>query len=612
MGYYNNNLACIKESKLYLHEKLMDFDRTKLSSKLDSVQSIETKDSNKTIVVKYENKTYRLNSSYYPIEEAKIWAEQYNIDSINMVISMFGFGNGMFARELMNKMKKGDMLVIYEPSTEVFLHVLENYDITDILKNNQVSISINEINSFEFHNIMMTSIKITNIQTQLYCLHPYYDTMFPNQYRDYLKELKDNNVQAIVSVNTSVSLGEKIINNSLMNLKHIKQSNAWLDFYDVFPKDIPAIVIAAGPSLKNDIDELKRAKGRAILFAVDRALDFLLDNGIEPDFVVTLDPVKPLEYFTTRESISIPLISVLEGAPEIFNFHSGRKIISNCNSFVGGLYESLKKPIPNLITGVSVATETFFACKQMEFEKIILVGQDLSYYGNETHISSIQDGEELGETFLVDSNNGGKVKTRYDWYRMIIWYQDVIECFPNLNVINATINGAKIKGTTIMPLNEVIDQYCTKKIDCDKLVRDKEITFTNDEIKQLNQLLKDSRDVLQKIKDKSKEAIDLCDKLLAEFDKNNFASYVEKDCINKLTKINKFIEEQKVNKLLDFYVTAHATNDLTDIYDFSEEEETNTKKTYKKARAVYQTTIDGVKFAEPILNELIEYLDTIV
>lgn len=53
---------------------------------------------------------------------------------------------------------------------------------------------------------------------------------------------------------------------------------------------IPAVIAAAGPSLDDDIHDLHRVRDRALLIACDTALRPLVSVGLEPHFVVALDP----------------------------------------------------------------------------------------------------------------------------------------------------------------------------------------------------------------------------------------------------------------------------------------------------------------------------------
>lgn len=55
------------------------------------------------------------------------------------------------------------------------------------------------------------------------------------------------------------------------------------------PNTIPAIVVSAGPSLNNNIMELKKAVGKAFIIAVDTAVKPLVKAGIIPDMFAMLD-----------------------------------------------------------------------------------------------------------------------------------------------------------------------------------------------------------------------------------------------------------------------------------------------------------------------------------
>ncbi|MBA3937225.1 MAG: DUF115 domain-containing protein, partial [Planctomycetes bacterium] len=61
--------------------------------------------------------------------------------------------------------------------------------------------------------------------------------------------------------------------------------------------DIPVISIAAGPSVKRRLDQLRALQDRCILIACDAALHGLLDQGIDPHFVTPLERLGNLAMF---------------------------------------------------------------------------------------------------------------------------------------------------------------------------------------------------------------------------------------------------------------------------------------------------------------------------
>src|SRR5512133_2757850 len=53
---------------------------------------------------------------------------------------------------------------------------------------------------------------------------------------------------------------------------------------------VPAIVVAAGPSLHASMDFIRKSRGRAVIVAVDTSYRILMSQGIEPHFCIVVDP----------------------------------------------------------------------------------------------------------------------------------------------------------------------------------------------------------------------------------------------------------------------------------------------------------------------------------
>jgi hypothetical protein len=126
MNYYEKNLECIRQNKKYLYDQIQIFQKEISKSNLEKISSVDAKDGSKSLIILINGNEHRLNSSYFPVNEAKKWAEQFNFNNLNTVITMFGFGNGIFARELMKKGNVSDTIVIYEPCSDIFFYTLQH------------------------------------------------------------------------------------------------------------------------------------------------------------------------------------------------------------------------------------------------------------------------------------------------------------------------------------------------------------------------------------------------------------------------------------------------------------------------------------------------------
>lgn len=603
MNYFEINMECIEQHRGNLYEKLQESALFHAKDKPEHIQSTAAMDGDLFLTFKKGQKNYRINSSYSPKHEAQKWAEQYVFNNMNTIITMFGLGTGAFVREIINKKGKDDILFVYEPSLEIFLHVLNSYNITDIIRDKRLVLAIEEVNDFEFHNLLLNTVNITNITSQLRLTHPYYDDIFPESCIKYWNELKDNFYHVRTNINTEIIFGERFMINSLYNTRFIRESNCLLELKEDLQTDLPAIIVAAGPSLKGNMEELKRAKGKAYIFVVDRILDYVLDEGLEPDFIVTVDPIKPIEYFTRRTDLKIPLLCELVANWEVLDRHIGRKIIYSCSSYFAKMYEYLDKRPPLLSTGASVATTAFAACVQLGFKRIVLVGQDLAYDGEMTHAGGIAEKIERVRDVMVEGIDGKQIRSRYDWYEFLTWFKDMITILPEIQVIDAKEKGAKIQGSTVMPLKEVIDTFCLKDFRSLEALDRKESTFSETEMLKVKRYFTDSFDELNTMKRKAIEAIEICKNQIRGYKRNLDETDTSVKNYKKLSKINKYIDERSIYNLLEPFITAASAQQISELYQFSEDVKTDKISTYEKSIDIFQAIIDSTEFVKPLFDK---------
>lgn len=608
MNYYEINMESMRQFHPSLYQKLQDMDQYLSINRLDQIYSNISKNGELYLTVNKGNKEYRLNSSYSPRHEAQKWIQQFAFRNMNTVITMYGFGNGSFAREILDKKGEEDVLFVYEPCPQLFYHVLENYDISDLLNERKLIIALEGINEFDFHNLLQNVVNITNIRSQIRCTHPFYETIFPESGIKYWKEIKDNYFHTKLNINTEMFFGKRFIKNALFNARYLKDSNRLQDFKDDFRTDIPAIIVAAGPSLRKNIEYLKKVKGKAYIFVVDRVLDYVLDEGLEPDFIVTIDPMKPLEYFTRRTDLTIPLLCELVSNWEVLDRHKGKKIVYSCTPFFQKMYCELEKVPPMLNSGASVATAAFSACVQMGFENIVLVGQDLAYEGEFTHAGGIAEKIERTRDVMVEGVDGNQVRSRSDWYEFLVWFKDMITLNPKIKVIDAKEQGAKIVGSTVMPLKEVVDTLCTKEIDNLEVFKTKASTFNEADNEKIKKYFTDSYEELDILRKKSREAIKICKEQIKNYNINSEETPVTEKNFKKISKINDLIGKQSIYLLLETFITASSAQQISEIYHFSEDIKLDKIKTYERTISIFQSILDGVKYVKPIFEEMSEYI----
>lgn len=606
MDNYKQNIECFKKYKGQIYDafKLYENSLKNLPSEIIEdieVHSVNTKDNFQSLIVKKNQKEYRMNSIIHPVLEAERWVKQYQFHNLNSVVAIFGLGNGLFAQKIAENMGESNRVIICEPSVQVFMHVLHQYDLSYLLSHERVEIAVEEINIYDFHKALQHYINIANIKTKIMCMHPGYDKVFPEQGILFWKELSYIDIFIKTNINTEMCFGKFFIENILGNLVHLKNSNTINELAEVLPVDNPIIIVAGGPSVEENIEALKKAKDKFIIIAVDRSLDFLLDNGIEPDLIASVDPIKPIELFTRRDNVTIPLLCILETQTEILKIHKGKKIITRVNRFMKEAYTINGKEAPKTASGSSVATMAFCAAIAMGFKTIILVGQDLAYRGNVTHLGGMEEVD--GIDVMVDGIDGEQVRSRSDWLNFIRWYQDVIDGNSEIKVYDAKESGAKIRGTIVKSLDSILEEYEVKQTNYRELVDNLEVTFNEEQLLRIKEYFDGFCDTLDEIKKKAMEACTICDYFLNE-DLNNDDVFVTSDIyLRDLNDITEYVSECDIYYLLESYISANATQEISNIYKFTGNQAEDRKDTYEKSKCIFQTIADGCDYLKPLIEK---------
>ena len=575
-----------------------------------NVEETETRDGNKALIVERDNTKYRLNSLYKPLKEAEKWADQYEFHNLSISVVMFGMGNALFVREMLNRLKPDASVYLFEPDLSVFLYVLNNINIVDILEDKRVYLFINNINEKEFSDLLQSDMDWVAVPTQIICNHPVYDKVYDEEFVGFLRVVHGANKMAKVNIDTEKHMSITLVDNAIRNLKYIKESNYVSEFIGKIPEELPAVIVAAGPSLDKNIDELKRAEGKAFIFATDTAVKYLLQHDIKFDAIITIDAKKGVWHLRDERCHNVPMFCVLEAKSNLMDMHIGRKIWFRGSVYMYDLYSRFNREFPGYNSGGSVATAAFSLCVSMKFKNIVLIGQDLAYSGGITHaggvIRNVQGDKEGRE--LVESIDGGKVWSRYDWLIYLEWFENSIRDLKDINVIDATEGGALIHGSKVMALSEVIDQYCKEEFSFNGMLDKMPYTFSDEEYSEVKDNIMHLRKEFNDIKQKSKEGIKAAEKVISIINKGEDNPVNEAKNLKKVDKINKFLAKQDAYSILDVYITNSVSKDLQTVNMLSDDEDENMKKTLEISVSIYKALIEAVDTLTPVLEETLEKL----
>ncbi|MTI59270.1 MAG: motility associated factor glycosyltransferase family protein [Firmicutes bacterium] len=446
-----------------------------------NISIVEGQNGSKTALYQAEGDEYLLHSKYNPEREAERLVAQLTTDGVTAVV-VLGFAMGYHLKELFDKVKdKGVKIFVIENNPALFQEALRYNDFTNLFSYQHFYLYLRDnYDSSELINFIEDHIDIVFEELILFKL-PTVKRYFGKTLALIEKDLSFTIRKLQANKHTSKKRGKVWEENLLNNLYLMLEKPGVKELKDLY-RDQPAIVVAAGPSLDKNMHLLKEVRGKALVIAVDAVLKTLLKNDIIPDIVTVIDGYiytlkyfKGIDYEKLKSTILVTIPQfynhILEKWPGPVIFSPGYGVSEDIIYWI----EKQRGFLGRLATGGSVAHLAFVLAHLLAADPIVFVGQDLAFSDNNTHVSgsdhSFSLKDELKKTrrkhLKVEDIYGNKVWTRSDFHFYLQWFNRTIRNIKDsgcrTEFIDATEGGARIEGTRIIPLKEVINDYCHKE-----------------------------------------------------------------------------------------------------------------------------------------------------
>lgn len=248
----------------------------------------------------------------------------------------------------------------------------------------------------------------------------------------------------------------------------------------------PAILVAAGPSLARNVDQLRELRGRAVIIAVQTVFKTLLARGIPPHFVTSLDYHELSAQFFEGIAEFGPTILVAEPKAHwrVLDTYRGRTHVLH-SDFVDRLLREVAPPRGALPSGSTVAHLSFYLAEYLGCDPILLVGQDLCfteglYYPAGMPIEQIW-GPELGRFYTIEMKQWERIvrsramlrvvkdihgRDTYTDEQLYVYAEQFQSDFlaSSARVIQASEGGMRMAGTEVLTLREAAQRYCTRPL----------------------------------------------------------------------------------------------------------------------------------------------------
>ena len=439
--------------------------------------------------VKAGERRLYLNGKRNVKKPIKIWVERMGEIHKYAPVFLLGAGSGEYLKAIIGHTHQTVNVVVYEPSAAIFLRMLEEVDLSEEISSRPIAFIVKGINETELEPVITKLISLETMEFLKQEIHPNYQELFPEELLGAVKKIEKRTGFLISNSKTGVLFSTHSAKNQILNMQYLCEGYNTKRLSDAIPHDVPAVLVSAGPSLNKNIQELKQAKHKAFILAVDTAVKPLIHAGILPDAFITIDTKKVVSLVETDAIKDVPVIAPVTANYEILKEQRGKKIFYYDGHILPCMaYMAAGKVFPEVSTGGSVACSGFSLLYKMGFRTIILVGQDLAYTGGKSHadgtFQQVMPKEDTSHMMRVKGNYEETLPTRWDFKVFRDWFNMYIEGAKkhrDMRVINATAGGAFIEHTELMELKDAIRETCQKEVDYGPYIERMEPEFNGEE-----------------------------------------------------------------------------------------------------------------------------------
>ena len=414
-------------------------------------------------------KKVRIHSTYNPAREAESVLNKYK-EKIEEYEYILFWGMGLGYHIALCKEKYPDKVIFaYEPNMDIFSLYLQKADISLM---DQIFVGTVE------ENLRALSLVVFR-KNVLLIPFPVYEILYAEEW----KLLQEKQVEVLKEQKATFEITSRFekrwVLNALYNYPSLVHCPSVVHpAFKEFFQDKPIVIVGAGPSLNEEIENLRKIKeeGIAYIFTVGSAVNALLSHGITPDATCSYDPsegnlTKVYRDILDTKNDQIPLLFGSTFMTEVVKQYPGKKayfILSQdlINPVLCGLPH--EESILDAPTVVAVLLQILL---RWQVRTIIFVGQNLAYRDNQMYAEGIDYTQRYNhverakeDLIPVESVTGKTLYTSDSYLNMKEVIEQILEVFQRTDTINTTVEGAKIKGTVFMPLDYVMKEKLCQRV----------------------------------------------------------------------------------------------------------------------------------------------------
>jgi len=376
------------------------------------------------------------------------------------VLFIFGIGMGHCLDYIRKNRLPYRKIIILEPYNNILRELLKRRSFADLFDMKETSVFVFGNPREASDRIFETVLHHKNIK-MLY--HMSYRSLFSDIFLEISRLVASNSI----SLRSSVATIDHYLREwTLHQIKALKidamEASA---FYGKFSR-VPAVIVSAGPSLERHAEKLREIRDRALVIGPGSGAKILNRRNIPFHMAMATDSSRAeLELFRDFK-VNAALVQSYRVNPEMYEIFPNDifRMVLNNDHIANYYYACSGKNDVGVVNDfASVSSCALEYAISLGCDPIILIGQDLCYYGQKTHADEeagdISGNRIAGLKEAIDIN-GDRVMTCGAFLSMQYDMEKIAQRHRNrVRIINATEAGLGISGVENANFDEVLKKY---------------------------------------------------------------------------------------------------------------------------------------------------------
>lgn len=578
-----------------------------------AIQLVETRGGEMIPLVRVDGKDIALHSKFQPLKEAERFIDQIDTASHNLFV-VTGFAFAYHIEVLLSRMDKDDVLLVIEKDPAIVKSAVENRNLKKLLSDKRVLLLIDPDD-----DELSAVLKGKSSKSVVFVTHRGSYRVDRDYYENISQMVKSYLSSKEVNIATLSKFQKLWTINCAKNSLQLLASAPVRAFYGKFTH-CDAVVVGAGPSLRDSLDELKKIQESVLVIAVDTSLKICQDHGIRPHFVLCADPqLINARYFEELEASATILVADPACHPSVLRLYNGPLAMSAMPFDMFSWVEEISGQMGEITHGGSVSTNAYDFARRLGVDRVFLCGQDLAFSDRLAHCR----GSYLDEMMFLkvcrffnqemfnrnqlralpaiyqESLDGKTVQTNQKMMIFKQWFEKRLD--PKL--YNASAMGMKLSGITRAKLSD-----CSKTDDLATYIEEiyHEAQISRDDVqKRLTRVAKRVERIHNEnelLADKLLQAVKYAEELKAAFSGTRAGN--PQLLIERLNAIDDLIGKFAASKSIVGMSVQQTIHTIQEGYDVSDESLSEREKIAERSLYLYKGLLEGCTFTARVLQKM--------